>query len=76
MENSLLAHAKEHENSFEVVIMRPGLFLNKFPNIGDVAKGFASSVRIDVLARAIIICATQGSKTQLVENGEIVLMGS
>jgi len=72
----ILTHAKEHHSTTEAVILRAGFVLAKEQNIGDMIKGMAPSVKVDVLARALISSALDDSKTRLVENPEIKQLGA
>ena len=54
--------------------MRPGFVLAKETNLRDMMKGLAPSVRVDVLAAAMIHAALNGSKHQIVENAAISQM--
>lgn len=51
--------------------MRPGFVLPKMTNLMDMVKGLAPSVRVDVLAAAMIHVALNGIKHQIVENTAI-----
>jgi hypothetical protein len=76
VENLILAHAKEHEGAMEAVIMRPGFVLAREQSIRDTIRGMGPSVKVDILARALISSAMNGSKTQLVENIGIKELGA
>lgn len=56
--------------------MRPGFVLAKETNLRDMMRGFAPSVRVDVLAAAMIHVALNGSKDQTVENTAISQLAS
>ena len=56
--------------------MEPGFVLAKEQSVRDTIRGLGPSVRVDVLARAMISLALNGSKIQLVENNEIKGLGA
>ncbi|KAL9079234.1 MAG: hypothetical protein Q9157_001852 [Trypethelium eluteriae] len=74
VENELIAHADEHPNDFETYIMRPGFVLAKDTNLRDMLKGLAPSVKVNVLASAMIKSALGGNEHQIVENSMIASM--
>lgn len=51
--------------------MRPGFVLAKKTNLKDRMKSLAPSVRVDVLATAMILVALNGIRHQIVENTAI-----
>ena len=69
-----MMHAQEHRDTFETCIMRPGFVLAKEANLMDMIKGLTPSVRVDVLAAAMINAALNGSTHQIVENAAISQM--
>lgn len=71
MENVLVAHEEENHDAFESYIMRPGMVLTKESSVVDWIRGAAPSVRVDVLAKAMINVAVQGGKDRIFENAEI-----
>lgn len=56
--------------------MRPSFVLAKEKNLIDGIKGLAPSVRVDVLAAAMIHVALNGVEHQIVENSAIRSVGS
>jgi hypothetical protein len=60
----------------EAVIMRPGFVLAREQSIRDTIRGMGPSVKVDILARALISSAMNGSKAQLVENIGIKELGA
>lgn len=71
MENELLAHAQEHQESFEVFVMRPGLVLAKETSFRDLIRGMGPSVRVDRLAGLMVKTALNGADKQIFENTAI-----
>ncbi|MCJ1267560.1 hypothetical protein MMC22_007445 [Lobaria immixta] len=71
VENELIAHAQQHQDTFETCIMRPGFVLAKETSLRDVIKALAPSVRVNVLAAAMIHVVLNGSKHQIMENKAI-----
>lgn len=51
--------------------MRPGFVLAKQANLRDVVRGLGPSVRVDVLAGAMVRAAMEGGMQQIVENADI-----
>ncbi|TVY85096.1 hypothetical protein LSUE1_G001384 [Lachnellula suecica] len=76
VENIILAHAEEYRSTMEAVIMRPGFVLAKEQSIRDTIRGLGPSVRVDVLAQAMIASALNGSKIQIADNAEINRLGA
>ncbi|MCJ1242994.1 hypothetical protein MMC30_000190 [Trapelia coarctata] len=71
VENDLLAYAQEHQDTFETCIMRPGMVLSKETNIRSLIVGLGPSVRMDVLAAAMLDIALNGSEHRIMENATI-----
>jgi hypothetical protein len=67
-----MAHAKEHPDTFETYIMRPGMVLAKEMNIRDMVRGLLPSVRVDFMASKMLDVALNGSEHQIFENTDIV----
>ncbi|BDD54870.1 hypothetical protein MPDQ_002451 [Monascus purpureus] len=70
-ENVLIAHGKSHPGAFEYYILRPGMVLTKNNTWVDVIRGLAPSVRVDVIARAMIKAAVHGDQKRMIENADI-----
>lgn len=76
VENELIAYAQEHQDTFEPCIVRPGFVLAKKSSLRDMIKGLAPSVKVDVLAAAMIHVALNGGKDLIVENSAITQVAS
>lgn len=70
-ENILIAHGKSHPGAFEYYILRPGMVLTKNNIWIDMITGLAFSVRVDVIARAMIKAAVHGDQKRIIENADI-----
>ncbi|KAA8649581.1 uncharacterized protein ATNIH1004_002252 [Aspergillus tanneri] len=70
-ENALLKHAEKSQRAFESYIMRPGMVLTKQRTIGDFIRGLAPSVKVDVLAKAMVEIALHGNQSRIFENSTI-----
>ncbi|KAI9712046.1 MAG: hypothetical protein M1820_001755 [Bogoriella megaspora] len=73
VENELIAYAKEHSEAFESYIMRPGGVLSVGQSLRNAVFGMGPSVKVDVLAKAMIETAQNGSSQQITENSDIRL---
>ncbi|MCJ1462818.1 hypothetical protein MMC07_001421 [Pseudocyphellaria aurata] len=71
VENELIAYAQKHQDTFETCIMRPSFVLAKKTNLKELIKSLVPSVRVDVLAAAMIDVALNGIQHQIVENTNI-----
>ena len=67
-ENVLLAHEKE---KFDSYVVRPGMVLRKKWAVTDWIWGAGPSVRVDVLAKAMINLALEGGKEKIIENSDL-----
>ena len=76
VENELLAYAKEHPDTFEACIVRPGFVLKKETNVRDLVRELGPSVRVDVLAKVMLGAALNGNEQQILENSNINQLGS
>jgi hypothetical protein len=64
-----IANANER---FETYIMRPALIVPMEPSLGmSVASALVGSIKVDVLAKAMIELALNGHKEQTFENADI-----
>lgn len=75
MENELLAHAREHQDTFETCIVRPGMVLTRESSLRNWVVGLGPSVRVDVLAAVMLDVALRGSEKQILENSAINELG-
>jgi len=75
VENELLAYAKDHHDTFETCILRPGMVLSKETSLKSLILGFGPSVRVDVLAAVMLDVALNGSNHQILENSDINRLG-
>ena len=74
-ENALLSYAGEHRDGFEAYIMRPGFVLAKETTVKDLVRGMGPSVKVDVLAAAMLAVARKGNETLIVENATLNQLG-
>ncbi|BCS17487.1 putative nucleoside-diphosphate-sugar epimerase [Aspergillus puulaauensis] len=70
-ENVLLRHAQANPDAFEAYIMRPGLVPSTQGTLRDRLWGMFPSVRMDLLARAMLDIAINGNKETTIENQTI-----
>lgn len=56
--------------------MRPGMVRSKETNIRSLVLGFGPSVRVDMLAAAMLEIALNGNEDQTLENATINKLGS
>jgi hypothetical protein len=75
VENQLIAIAKEHPDTFESFIVRPGAVLARGNVMPNPLISFTRSVRIEELAAAMVGIATEGIGEQIVENWKLREMG-
>ena len=52
----------------QAFVMRPGMVLKKEFNMRDAVRGLAPSVRVDVLAKAMVEVAVKGGEKDTFEN--------
>lgn len=71
----LVSAAQENPDAFEAYIMRPGLVVSKYGTVMDMIRGLAPSVRVDVLAKAMVEAAINGNQKRTFENAEIQVAG-
>lgn len=70
-----MSHAKDTHSTLEVVIMKPGFVLAKQQSVRDAVRGLVPSVRVDILARAMIASVFDASGRHVIENTEIRELG-
>ncbi|RMJ23049.1 Nucleoside-diphosphate-sugar epimerase [Aspergillus sp. HF37] len=74
-ENVLISAARENPDTFEEYIMRPGLVVGKDGTVIDMIRGLWPSVRVDILAKAMVETAVNGNQKRFFENAEIQVTG-
>lgn len=72
METELLSLAEAHPNHFDAYIMRPGMVMSSELTLRSMLLCLTTSVRVDVLAGAMLDLALDGVEKKIWGNAEII----
>ncbi|KAJ5811289.1 hypothetical protein N7474_007590 [Penicillium riverlandense] len=72
VENELISFAEAHPDHFDAYIMRPGMVMSSDLTLRSMMLCLTTSVRVDVLAGAMLDLALDGGEKKIWENAEII----
>ncbi|PGH27640.1 hypothetical protein AJ80_00653 [Polytolypa hystricis UAMH7299] len=71
VENELLAHAKEHQDTFGAYIVRPAMVLSEGMNLRRFVFGFGPNVKLGSLTAVMLHLARNGNGPCILDNSDI-----